>query len=275
MESWKEIKNYEGIYQVSNAGFVRRILAKNGKKIERILKNKKKKSGYLFVCLSRNNEQKYFHIHRLVADAFLLNPQKKPCVNHKDMNKENNHVSNLEWVTIHENNIHARKNKTFKLPDNRGIKNCCSIQTAQILNNKIVYVWENSVFASRHYNISNSALNRAIRKNTKCIGFYWNAVSKDEYNSLLNNFTSIPDCTVNKRHRDTRMAQAKRIENINNITNDKLISIGKKCLSTHGRLIRKDYDIITKQMGGLTYIPTCRRFGSWQEFKKNVINQFL
>ena len=69
--------------------------------------------GYHRIVLSKNNKSYNFLVHRLVAKAFVLNPENKPCVNHKDCNPENNHYSNLEWVTHKENNNyaeHSRKN---------------------------------------------------------------------------------------------------------------------------------------------------------------------
>lgn len=93
VEIWKDIKYYENLYQGSNLGRVKSI--KFGK--ERILKTFKNKDGYLQVGLWKNNKRKIFLVHRLVAQAFLDNPNNLPEVNHKDENKLNNVVSNLEW----------------------------------------------------------------------------------------------------------------------------------------------------------------------------------
>lgn len=94
-EIWKDIKDYEGHYQVSNLGNVRSI--KNNKKI--LLKPYKnvKRSGYLEVYLRLPGSKKTFKIHRLVAQAFIENPNNLPQINHKDENKEHNNVNNLEW----------------------------------------------------------------------------------------------------------------------------------------------------------------------------------
>ena len=93
VEIWKDIRDYENLYQGSNLGRVKSI--KFGK--ERILKTFKNKDGYLQVGLWKNNKRKIFLVHRLVAQAFLDNPNNLPEVNHKDENKLNNVVSNLEW----------------------------------------------------------------------------------------------------------------------------------------------------------------------------------
>lgn len=92
-EIWKSIKGWEGLYEVSNLGNVKSL--KYGK--ERILKPGKHKDGYLRINLSNNGRRKNFSIHRLVAEVFISNPYKLPEVNHKDENKLNNRVDNLEW----------------------------------------------------------------------------------------------------------------------------------------------------------------------------------
>ena len=92
-EIWKDIKDYEGHYQVSNLSRVKSI--KFGK--ERILKPVTDRHGYLIVGLWKNNKQKTYKVHRLVAEAFIPNPYNLPQVNHKDENPLNNNVNNLEW----------------------------------------------------------------------------------------------------------------------------------------------------------------------------------
>lgn len=103
IEWWKVIINYEN-YMVSNFGRVKSLprLVKNGRgggilTKERILKTKICRNGYEMVCLCKNSRTKWFLIHRLVAEAFIPNPDNLPEVNHKDENKLNNFVDNLEW----------------------------------------------------------------------------------------------------------------------------------------------------------------------------------
>lgn len=105
-EIWKDIDGYDGLYQVSNLGNIRSLdVLVNcrgcGKRIRkgRVLKQKIDKYGYYCVCLCENNKRKYFTVHRLVAQAFLPNPDNLPQVNHKDENKLNNRVDNLEYCT--------------------------------------------------------------------------------------------------------------------------------------------------------------------------------
>lgn len=103
-ERWKDIKSYEGMYQVSDLGRVKSL--HNGK--VRILRYGNNGNGYLFVNLSKNNKVTNFYIHRLVAQYFLCNPENLPEVNHKDENSLNNNVNNLEWCT-HKYNINYRE----------------------------------------------------------------------------------------------------------------------------------------------------------------------
>ena len=98
-ELWKDVPGYEGLYQVSNLGRIIRC--------GRIRKPKKDHSGYLVVSLYKEATGKEYKVHRLVAIAFLPNPEGKRSVNHIDGDKENNRVENLEWVTHSENMKHA------------------------------------------------------------------------------------------------------------------------------------------------------------------------
>lgn len=110
-EIWKDVEGYDGMYQVSSLGRVRSWRHGNmhpGKrKSPRILKTSKRKGDYGRVALLKSGAQKTRTIHRLVAESFIPNPHNKPCVNHIDGDKHNNHISNLEWVTFSENSKHA------------------------------------------------------------------------------------------------------------------------------------------------------------------------
>ena len=102
-EVWKDIPGYETLYQVSNFGQVKSLNYRRSGK-ERILKQGLEYQGYYRVCLRKNNKNNWFLVHRLVATAFIPNHDNLPCVNHKDENKDNNHVDNLEWCTYQYNN---------------------------------------------------------------------------------------------------------------------------------------------------------------------------
>ena len=100
---YKDIKGYEGLYQVSNLGNVKSIYKHRP---DKILKPVMKK-GYLMVTLCKNGTTKICSIHRLVAEAFIDNPDNLPVVNHKDGNRSNNKSDNLEWCTQKDNIRHA------------------------------------------------------------------------------------------------------------------------------------------------------------------------
>lgn len=101
---WKDIKGYEGLYQISDEGHVRRLLSGG-----RTKPLKDREGLYYTVCLSKKCQKHSVSIHRLVAEHFLEKPEGATEVNHKDGNKHNNHVSNLEWVTQKQNRDHAVK----------------------------------------------------------------------------------------------------------------------------------------------------------------------
>lgn len=120
IEEWRDIKGYEGLYQVSNKGRVKRLersyTERNSRKAIHILEEKelkpsKTKKGYLLVVLYKNNERKIKKIHRLVAEAFLENTDNLPQVNHKDECKTNNKVENLEWCDNKYNCMYGTRGK--------------------------------------------------------------------------------------------------------------------------------------------------------------------
>jgi hypothetical protein len=110
MDLLKNIKGYGGFYKISPNGAVVSFLGKK----PRILKYTKDKYGYRYIVLSGDLKTETLYIHRLVAQTFIPNPLKKLEVNHIDLNKENNHVSNLEWNTRIENMNHYKMNKKNK-----------------------------------------------------------------------------------------------------------------------------------------------------------------
>ena len=116
-EIWKDVVGYEGLYQVSNYGRVKSLpkihkTTKNYNKLgyitkEKILRQRKTQRGYFIVTLYKDQKGKSLYVHRLVANMFILNKDNKPCINHKNGDKKDNKVTNLEWCTYSENMIHA------------------------------------------------------------------------------------------------------------------------------------------------------------------------
>jgi hypothetical protein len=149
MEIYKEIQGFEHNYMVSNYGNVKSL--GKGKStcpiysVEKQITKRKKANGYLQVKLFKDGKRSHIGIHRLVAIAFLPNDKNKKEVNHKDCNKENNNVDNLEWVTSSENKLHyskevgyplLNKKRVIQLTENNEIVNFYgSIRDAEIGSN--------------------------------------------------------------------------------------------------------------------------------------------
>ena len=107
-EIWKPIKGYENLYEVSNTGKVKSLKYRKKYEQKEIAINLRK-DGYLQVQLNKQGHQKIYLVHRLVAQAFLDNPDNKPYINHLDCDPSNNNVNNLEWCTQSENMQYASK----------------------------------------------------------------------------------------------------------------------------------------------------------------------
>lgn len=200
-EIWKDIKGYEGIYQVSNTGKIKsldRIIYqdKDGLTYSRLIKGKVlkynyDKQGYLLVHLCINGIRKCFKVHRLVAEAFIENVEQKQYVNHIDGNKKNNVMNNLEWVTPSENNIHAYKiglskptrpmlgRKKEKHPS-YGLRGKLNHKSKKVLqydkNNNFIKEWECVAEVERTLNIKESVISlccRGIKYHKTAGGYIW------------------------------------------------------------------------------------------------------
>ena len=171
-EVWKDVKNYEGLYQISNLGNVKRI--SSGKRLKPY--NRK---GYIRVALSKDDTTKHIDIHRLVAQAFIPNPENKPEVNHKDENKLNNEVSNLEWVTRKENIKHSIKTGTAYQNVHGSIKNKRCKKVAQYdLDGNLLRIWNSTrepehILGYAHNNIRNACL-----KGWNNYGYKWKYIEE-------------------------------------------------------------------------------------------------
>lgn len=131
-EIWRDIAGYEGLYQVSNIGRVR-----SSYKGGRVLKLQPNHNGYLTVRLCRNNKGKTHRVHRLVAEAFIDNPDDKPEVNHVDGIKTDNRVENLEWCTSFENMRHAYATGLQSAPQGK------DSPVAKLIDEQVRYIREN------------------------------------------------------------------------------------------------------------------------------------
>ena len=118
MEIWKDIPNLKG-YQVSNIGRIKSLKFKN----EKILKYFVNEIGYPTINLYEGTKRKQYRVHRLVAQAFIDNPNNYPCINHKNEIKTDNRVENLEWCTIGYNNVYGTRLKN--VAKSKGIPVIC------------------------------------------------------------------------------------------------------------------------------------------------------
>lgn len=169
VEEWRDIKGYEGKYQVSNLGNIRGLDRKDniGRPVKgKMISQGTQKNGYVTVKLRFNGIQKTFRVHRIVADAFCDNPNNLPEVNHIDEDKKNNRASNLEWCTRRYNNsygsgIEKRKSKY-------------SYQCAQLKDGEVINTFPSMIEASRKTGIPFSSIQRCINGRYKSThGFQW------------------------------------------------------------------------------------------------------
>ena len=166
-EIWKDCKGYEGLYQVSNLGRVWNI------KLQRYLKGSHDKDGYIQVYLTaKNGKCKKEFIHRLVALAFLDNSNNYPQVNHKDENKQNNCVDNLEWCDAKYNANHGTRNKRVSKA------NSISVYCFEL--DKTFY---GAREAERELGINHSSISKACRGKQKTAGGYLWEYYNGEYKS--------------------------------------------------------------------------------------------
>lgn len=181
-EVWVDMPGYEGMYQVSSYGRVKSLARKVRRgdtdhlQRERIIKPASL-NGYYHVGLHRNGICKTAFIHRMVAIAFIPNPLSKDCINHKDCNRINNRVENLEWVTKAENNQHAWDNgRQEKLRElmKRGLRNRAVLQLD--LNGNTIKQFDtikeaSSETGANHAHISQCCKNQYGRRT--CGGYKW------------------------------------------------------------------------------------------------------
>lgn len=161
-EEFRDIKGYEGLYQVSNYGRYKSFIKCQAHPfIPRIMKVSFNHKGYLTVHLF----DKYLLCHRAVAQAFIPNPNNLPQVNHKDLNKQNPKVSNLEWCTNAENQKHSWQNGSRNVSH---MINATSKKTIQYdLNMNKIAVYKSASEASRITGISQTGISECCRKNRK------------------------------------------------------------------------------------------------------------
>ena len=166
---WKDIPGYEGIYQVSNTGLVKSLPRQRAQ--ERILKFEEEKHGYLRVTLSR----KHFLVHKLVALCFIENPTNLPCINHKDENKKNNNVSNLEWCTHSYNSNFGTRAARFREKAVNNPKNSKHILQLDMQGN-LIKKWPSAREIERAFDkasVATNVIQCCKGKHNSNYGFKW------------------------------------------------------------------------------------------------------
>lgn len=191
MEVWKPIKDYEQLYEISNTGKVRRndsiVTRSNGRQLpvkggEMQLRDNG--MGYLRVKLCKNNKSRRVLIHRLIAEHFIPQPHGFNVVNHKDGNKQNNSISNLEWTTQKENIRHARETglvdvekwkRSVALTGKRVVKDLHVLNSRKVINHETGIVYDSIVKAAKAIGVCRTLLGKRLRgkveNNTK-MSFY-------------------------------------------------------------------------------------------------------
>lgn len=182
VEEWRDIEGFEGLYQISNLGRVKSLErhicyydTRWGRYVDKVNKERILKSvGGTYQIIQLRKDNKYFpkYIHRLVASAFIPNPENKPEVNHKDRNPRNNRLDNLEWVTSKENTLHL-----ISSGYDMGANPVKCLEDGMVFSCKAE--------AAEYYNIDNTSITNSINEK-RAIKKKWTFVpmSKEEYNAL-------------------------------------------------------------------------------------------
>ena len=173
---WKVIKDFS-YYKINNKGEIYSLYS------DKILKNKLHPKGYLYIGLHKNKVKYGRKIHRLVAEAFIDNPENKPQVNHKDGNKSNNKVSNLEWSTDQENKDHAinlfGNNHFVSMKGRTGKNSPFHKKLKQFdLNGNLLKIWNGCREMERNLGFKRQGVYHHIKNKTTCAyGYKWEIIN--------------------------------------------------------------------------------------------------
>lgn len=157
MEEWKDVKGFERYYEISNKGNLRRKGKSN------FIKFRKNKDGYYLVNLCADGIRKTMQIHRIVAETFIPNPNSYPCVNHKDEDKNNNSVSNLEWCTVEYNNNYGKRENNKKR----------KVAQMDLPTGSILKIFPSILLASKEANINPGGISNVLKGKAKTAGGYF------------------------------------------------------------------------------------------------------
>lgn len=179
-EIWKDIPGYEGYYQVSNMGRVKSLdrvvyrgVNQYGTPIyqrvySKVLSLHTTGTGYYSIMLHKEGRTRRFLVHRLVAEAFIANPDGKPEINHKDGNRKNLVATNLEWCNQSENILHASRILHTLTYHGKAVR---CVETGE--------EFKSIKEAARHYGVADTNLGNAIRgkRQKTCAGYHWEFIS--------------------------------------------------------------------------------------------------
>ena len=158
----KDIAGYEGLYAVTSCG---KVWSHKSKKFLKPFDNG---FGYLLVRLSKDGKQKNFRIHRLVAEAYIDNPENKPQINHIDKEKNHNYINNLEWVTSKENILYSVKDR-----GEHSVKPVVCVETGE--------VYCSQVAAAAAIGVHRQCIGNCVRGKQKTTGgYHWRFAEADE-----------------------------------------------------------------------------------------------
>lgn len=181
-EIWKDIEGYNGLYQISNLGNVKSVeryrKGKNNSAVyvpEYLLKGKIDKDGYINValCTGKHKTMKFYRIHRLVAMAFIPNPNNLPVVNHKNEDKQDNRVENLEWCTVQYNTMYGTGRLRTSMKQGRAVEQLD-------LDGNVIETFYSMCVASKMTGVPQPNIHKVCNGDRRTAGGYkWRY--KDEY----------------------------------------------------------------------------------------------
>lgn len=195
-EIWKDIENYEGLYQVSNLGRIKSFPRRYSRnKAPIIMKQRIDHKGYLQLSLCKNGKEQNKKVHRLVAQGFIPNPNNLPQINHIDGVKTNNNVSNLEWCDNSYNQLHANRMGLNKHRLER-VKEVCNKPVAQLtLNDDLLNKYISLREASEKTGCNYKSMSACASGKTKSSGGYkWKYI--DKIDLFVSNANSVKDTQI-------------------------------------------------------------------------------
>lgn len=163
---WTTIDGFEGLYEISDTGKIRNCITK------KLLKGNLNSYGYRVVRLRKDGKNYDLKLHRLLAIAFIPNPNDFPCVNHIDGNKDNNSLDNLEWCTYAYNNSHAREQLSLDFSEKSVLQ--------RTLNGDYVAIWRNASLAAKSVNGNSTTIANCCRgTQSVAYDYRWNYIDFD------------------------------------------------------------------------------------------------